>query len=70
MKYVKVMTMPGRSQQVEVEDYATVADCVTKAGMTMEGFQITLTSTPNGANANSVPVNGDDVVLTRQVKGA
>jgi len=70
MKYVKVMTIPGRSQQVEVEDSATVADCVAKAGMTTDGYQITLTSQASGANANSVPQNGDDVVLTRQVKGA
>ena len=69
MKYVKVMTIPGRSQQVEVDDDATVADCVAKAGMSLDGYQVTVTSN-NSANANTVPVNGDDVVLTRQVKGA
>jgi len=70
MKYVKVMTIPGRSAQVEIEDNATVADAVAKAGMTLDGYQITLTSQASGANGNSIPANGDDIVLTRQVKGA
>ena len=69
MKYVKVMTIPGRSAQVEVDDNASVDECVRKAGMSHDGYQITVTSQAN-ANANTVPQNGDDVVLTRQVKGA
>jgi hypothetical protein len=60
MKYVKVMTIPGRSTQVEVDYNATVADCVS----------ITCTAPATGANANTVPKDGADIVLTRQVKGA
>lgn len=68
-KFIKVMTIPGRTQQVEVDDNASVADCVEKAGMSHSGYQITVTSQPS-ADANTIPKDGDDIVLTRQVKGA
>ena len=70
MKYIEVMTIPGRSIKVEVDDNATVADCVEKAGMTLQGFSLTCTKPAEGATGSTVVEEGATICLTRQVKAA
>lgn len=70
MKFVKMLQIPGRIADVEVEDDASIADIAATAGVCLDGMNITCTDPANGANASTVPANGAQVVLTRQVKGA
>lgn len=71
MKYIQVMTIPGKSVPVEVDKDATLGVCVETAGMVLNGFDITVA--PNairGANANSAIPDGSTICLTKQAKGA
>lgn len=70
MKYVTIMTIPGKSVQVEVEDDASIAFIAQKAGFDITGMSITCTAPAEGANAATVPGDGATICLTRQVKGA
>lgn len=70
MKYVKVMTVPGKGVDVQVADDATVGTAVQAANMTTDGFSITLSPFVEGANANTNVADGSTIVLTRAVKGA
>lgn len=70
MKYIKVLSIPGRVADVEVEDNSNIDACVRQAGMSLEGMNITCTDPAKGATATTVPANGAQIVLTREVKGA
>ena len=70
MKYINVMSILGRAADVEVDDAATIADCVQQAGLSLDQMNITCTNPATGATAGTVPADGARVVLTREVKGA
>lgn len=70
MKMITVMLLPGKTAQVHVPDDATVGDCVNEAGMSLDGYTISLSPHVAGANSATVPADGSTVGLTRQVKGA
>ncbi len=70
MKYCKIMSIPGRCADVEVEDDATIEDISQKSGISLDQKTITCTDPATGATASTVPANGAQIVLTRQVKGA
>ena len=70
MKYIKVMTIPGKAIDVEADENATVHTLVGLAGMTLDQMTISLSPAVEGANANSVVPDGGTICLTRQVKGA
>ena len=70
MKYIKVMTIPGKAIDVEVDDNATVNTCVSTAGMTLDQMTISVSPTVEFASANTILADGSTVCLTRQVKGA
>ena len=69
MKYVTVMCLPGRTARIEIGDEATVKDACDTAGFDTNGYQVTMTSNPS-ATLQSIPANGDQIVLSRQAKGA
>ena len=70
MKYIKVMTIPGKAVDVEVDDDATVATCCAVAGFDTAGWKVDLNPVVPGASLETVPPSGSTVCLTRQVKGA
>lgn len=70
MKYVKIMSIPGRSATIECEEDANISTIAESAGMELGGMNITCTDPATGATTTTVPANGAQVVLTRQVKGA
>lgn len=70
MKMITVMQIPGRSAQVHVHDQATVDDAVNEAGMSLDGYTISVSPHVSGATGSTVVPDGSTVGLTRQVKGA
>ena len=69
-KFVKIMSIPGSSMDVEVDDDASIQQIADQANMRLSQMNITCTDPATGANASTVPANGAQIVLTRQVKGA
>jgi len=65
---VVVSIVPGKSVTVEVDENGTVADALAAASVSPEGYQVRAGgSVLNDLNA---PVeDGDNLVVTRQVKG-
>ena len=70
MKYVTIMSIPGASRQVEVEDDATIANVAEKASLNLMGMSITCSNPAEGATHSTIVGDGATVCLTRQVKGA
>ena len=70
MKYVKIMSIPGACADIECEEDANINTIAQSAGMSLAGMNITCTDPKSGANARTIPANGAQIVLTRQVKGA
>lgn len=70
MKYITVMTVPGRSQQVEVTDDATIADAVRAADQELGGYSISVSPHVASPSASTNIAPNSTICLTRQVKGA
>ncbi len=70
MKFNKIMSIPGRVANVESEDNATIAAIAQQSGFSLEQMNITCTDPATGASASTVPANGAQIVLTREVKAA
>jgi sulfur carrier protein ThiS len=68
MVHVKVGKIPGSITEVVLEDGAVVADALEAASLSADGYTIKL----NGETAaTSVEVeDGDEVILTKSIKGA
>ena len=64
---VSVTQVPGRRVPVLVEEGATVADAIRAAGVSSEGMQVRLAG--EQVDTDRTVEAGDQVVLSRQIKG-
>jgi sulfur carrier protein ThiS len=68
MIHIKVGKIPGSITEVVLEDDATVADALTAASLSADGYTIKL----NGetASTSTTVEDEDEVILTKSIKGA
>jgi sulfur carrier protein ThiS len=64
---VKVGKLPGRIQEVAVEDGASVADALEAAELDVTGYEIRLNGSP--VDVDTELEDGDTLLLVKKIKG-
>ena len=67
MLQVKIIEVPGSVQEVALEDGATVADALTVAGVSADGYKITVDNRP--ASTSTSISNGSRIIVAKAAKG-
>ena len=65
---LKVGVMPGRIQEVAVDETTTIADALALAELSAEGFEVKLDGTPV-TDLTASATTGSVLLLTKKVKG-
>lgn len=64
---LKVGVMPGRIQEIAVDETVTIEDALALADLTAEGFEVKLDGTP--VTDLTAIASGNVLLLTKKVKG-